>query len=142
MDSVGKKVAGYTLIEVLTVVVIVSLLATVAVPSYQDQMMLTRRADGKSMLLEVMQAQERFFTENLKYTTKLNELGYKEDTITSHEKFYLVSAMRCETSSPVSTVDINECIKLEAKPVGVQEEDGSLFVDSYGEQLPAEKWSR
>ncbi|MCX4026716.1 prepilin-type N-terminal cleavage/methylation domain-containing protein [Endozoicomonas sp. SM1973] len=141
MEIQFSNSSGYTLIEVLIVVVILSLLATVAVPSYQEHMQRTRRADGKAILLEVMQAQERYFTENIKYTTKLMDLDYNADTVESHEQFYLVSAMRCDVTPPMSN-DINECVKLEAKPVGAQSTDGSLFIDSYGNQLPPDKWSR
>ncbi|WP_163836629.1 type IV pilin protein [Spartinivicinus ruber] len=137
MEIRFSKNSGYTLIEVLMVVVIVSLLATVALPSYQDQMMRTRRADGKTMLLEVMQAQERYFTEELIYTKDLTQLGYGDKRVPSHENFYLVSAHECSTANPVS---ITECIELKAEPVGAQFDDGILVIDSYGNQNPPEKW--
>lgn len=142
MDIAFRKNAGYTLIEVLIVVVIIALLATIAVPSYQAQMMSTRRADGKSMLMEVMQSQERYFTEHLEYTTELRVLGYQNDKdVESHEKFYLISAMKCDASPPIATIEINECVKLEAEPVGAQVDDGALTVNSYGAQSPPGKWS-
>jgi len=60
----GSKVMGMTLIELLIVVVIVGVLAAVAVPSYQDYLRQARRADVKSVLLEVAQHLERSYTTN------------------------------------------------------------------------------
>jgi prepilin-type N-terminal cleavage/methylation domain-containing protein len=42
-----KNQNGFTLIEVMIVVVIVAILAAIAIPSYQDSIRKTRRADAK-----------------------------------------------------------------------------------------------
>lgn len=60
-----KKQNGFTLIEVMIVVVIVAILAAVAVPSYQESVRKTRRADAKETLTRIAALQERyFFTKN------------------------------------------------------------------------------
>lgn len=62
-----KLQAGMTLVEVLTVVVIIGLLLTLVVPSYQDSVRKARRADGQAVMLELAQWMERFYTENGRY---------------------------------------------------------------------------
>lgn len=62
---------GFTLIEVMIVVVIIGILAAVAYPSYQKHMTQTRRSDAQSALLQIANQQERFFTECNYYATTL-----------------------------------------------------------------------
>ncbi len=59
---------GFTLIELMVVVAIVAILASIGYPSYQEQMQKTRRADCKGVLMEAANALERFYTSNGTYT--------------------------------------------------------------------------
>ena len=59
--------AGFTLVELMVVVVIISLLAMVAVPSYNTSVSKARRADAQSSLSNFANVMERFFTENGTY---------------------------------------------------------------------------
>jgi type IV pilus assembly protein PilE len=56
-------------------VVIVAILASVAVPSYQNQMQKTRRADAYDCLLNAAQRQENFFYQNNTYASTVDALG-------------------------------------------------------------------
>lgn len=59
---------GFTLIELMIVVVVVSILAAIAVPSYRSSMLKTRRAAAAACLLELSQYMERSYTKKLNYT--------------------------------------------------------------------------
>lgn len=68
MIKISKKfVTGFTLIELMIVVAIVSIIAAVAYPSYTASVTKTRRADAKGALMGFAQAMERHFTENNTY---------------------------------------------------------------------------
>jgi type IV pilus assembly protein PilE len=69
---------GFTLIELMITLVIAAILATVAVPSYQDHVRKARRADAYHCLLDAAQRQESFFYRNNTYTTKIEDLGLKD----------------------------------------------------------------
>lgn len=69
-----KKTQGFTLIEVMIVVVIVAILAAVAIPSYQSHIMRTNRSDAREMLLQIAAAQEKHFFQNNSYGS-LQDLG-------------------------------------------------------------------
>lgn len=58
---------GFTLVELMIVVVIMGVLLAVAYPSYLDSVRKGRRAEGIAALTTVQQAQERFRANNRTY---------------------------------------------------------------------------
>jgi type IV pilus assembly protein PilE len=65
---------GLTLIELMVVVAVLAILASVAYPLYTNQAQKSRRADAKAALQTIALAQERFFTVNNKYAGNLSSL--------------------------------------------------------------------
>jgi type IV pilus assembly protein PilE len=62
---------GFTLIELMIVVAVISILAAIAYPSYQDQVRRAQRADAREALLAVQLAQEKFRVNNPTYSNAL-----------------------------------------------------------------------
>lgn len=62
------KQRGFTLIELMIVVAVVAILASFAVPAYNEQVRKGRRADAMAAMNETAQALERFYTLNNTYT--------------------------------------------------------------------------
>jgi type IV pilus assembly protein PilE len=60
---------GFSLIELMITVVIIGILASVAYPSYQEQVAKSRRTEASSALLSAAQALERYYSANGRYTT-------------------------------------------------------------------------
>ena len=63
----GRTGAGFTLIELMIVVAVVAILASIAVPAYQEQIRKSRRAQAKADMVEYAQMAERYFTVNNTY---------------------------------------------------------------------------
>lgn len=53
---------GFTLIELMTVIVIIAILTLIAIPGYQAEMRKTRRTDAKVALSELANREEKFFS--------------------------------------------------------------------------------
>lgn len=70
------KSKGFTLIELMIVVVVLGVLAAIALPAYQDYTKRARRADAKTSLLELQMAMEKWRANNPSYTTDMTDLGY------------------------------------------------------------------
>ena len=133
----SSKQKGLNLVELMIVIAIVGILASIVYPLYQDQMERTRRADGKTKLMEVLEAQERFYSANNTYVTTLTSLGYSVATVPSDEGFYGVTAAQC--AGPIA---LTQCINLTATPTvgGPQVADGNMTIDSRNNKTPATHW--
>ncbi len=74
MKNINSK--GFTLTELMIVVVVVGVLAAIAIPAYQTYVERARRADAKSAILAVQLAQEKWRANNPTYTSDMTNLGY------------------------------------------------------------------
>jgi type IV pilus assembly protein PilE len=63
------RASGFSLVELMIVVVIVAILAGIAYPSYVNQILRSHRAEAKSVLLQVQLGQEKYFLQNNAYVT-------------------------------------------------------------------------
>ena len=59
-----RAALGFTLVEMIIVVLIISVLAAIAYPAYQDSVVKARRNAGKACVMEASQFLERFYTTN------------------------------------------------------------------------------
>ncbi len=67
---------GFTLIELMIAMLIVSILAALAIPSYNRSVRKSRRTEARSAVLDAAAREERFYATNNKYTQTAAELGY------------------------------------------------------------------
>ncbi len=93
---------GLTLVELMVVVAVMAIIATVAYPLYTAQVQKSRRADAKVALETIAMAQERFYTINGGYTAILSTLQVS----TGHPGRRLRSRATTRLTNPVlSDVD-------------------------------------
>ena len=76
----NNKHAGFTLIEIMMVVIIIAVLAAFAYPSYVDSVRKSKRSDAVNALLALKSAQEKFRTNCIFYADAyLDDNGTDDD---------------------------------------------------------------
>ena len=101
-----KSNSGFTLIELMVVVVIISILAGIAYPSYKNYTIKSKRSDAYSALTEAATDQEKFYSQNMRFassmaalnslngssaTTRMSPEGYYEITTTGGTTYTLTA---------------------------------------------------
>jgi type IV pilus assembly protein PilE len=120
---------GFTLIEVMVVVVIVAILASIAYPSYRDHVIRSQRSVAMGTLMDLAARQEQYFLDNRQYASSLTNLGYPADEVhldsnrntveaTSPRRIYEVNLQAATTDCPATS-----CFVLQAIPRGAQAAD-------------------
>ncbi len=140
-----RHCSGFTLIELVIVIVIVGILTAVALPGYQESIRKGRRADAKAGLMDAVNRQERFMLDRSAYTRDMEDLGFGADPMISEEGHYLIDVDEVATTALCSptygatdnTISSPPCYVLTATPVagGAQADDAkctSFAVDSTG----------
>jgi type IV pilus assembly protein PilE len=123
--------AGFTLIELMIVVVIVGILTLIAVPMYENQVMRTYRTTAQSDLIGFAQAMEKEYALTFSYTGAVAGQTYPDESpLDSDEKRYDLQIIAAELSTTTFT--------LRAVPKNAQSGDGALYIDHLGRR----KWDR
>lgn len=135
---------GFTLIELAVALMIIGLLASFVVPTYNNAVIKTKRAEGRAALMQLMQQEERVYSLRGSYvafsfaSTEKHERKFKwYSGNQADSSAYEISAEACDAGG------VRHCIRLLAKP-GTDQVNrayrdpvcGVLSLDSRGEKLP------
>jgi len=96
-----SRSAGFTLIELMIVVVIIGILAAIGYPTYRAYVVRTQRGIAKAAMVQVLDRQEQFFVDNKAFATDVTNLGFgtnpfavdrkgKEIATTSADRIYTI----------------------------------------------------
>ena len=61
------RTRGFNLLELMISLAIITTLATIAYPAYQDHLIAVRRSDGQTALMHLAALMEQYYTENNTY---------------------------------------------------------------------------
>lgn len=131
----NASTSGFTLIELVVVVLIVSLLLIITLPGYQAQLQKTRRNLGGSALLEVRMRQEQFFVDHKRYAESLTELNYPASPFAVDAKGAFVATGEGSRIYLINIATRSNAYTLFAIPQLDQARDhscGTLSLDSLG----------
>jgi len=76
-----KYHGGFTLIELMIVIVIVAIISAYAYPSYVQYIVNTKRTAATSVLLQIADRQQQFFMDSKTYTADITNLGFPSDPL-------------------------------------------------------------
>ena len=71
IEPVKQRQRGVTLIELLTVMLVLAIIASIAVPSYRRYLLRAQRSDAKTALLQTQTAEEKFLLQQNTYTANV-----------------------------------------------------------------------
>jgi type IV pilus assembly protein PilE len=72
----ARPASGFTLIEMMVVVLIATILTIIAVPTYLSQTLKSHRTEAKSILMDLAARQERYMATNGGYSNNPTDMGY------------------------------------------------------------------
>jgi len=75
MKKIMKRKKGFTLVELMTVVIIVGILAAIAVPLYRNNVRRAMASEGAALLGAVRTAERVYYAEHNTYTSDKDALG-------------------------------------------------------------------
>jgi len=124
-----KRQAGFTLIEVMMVVVIIGILAAIAFPSYREYVLRGHRSEGVALLSEAAARQERYYAQNNTYADSVAKLSMSANSDNDHYTLSVVAANATSYSLLAtainSQVDDSKCGNLGLNERGVKTESGT-----------------
>ena len=136
-----RRVAGFTLIELMVTLVVAAILISIAVPSYQSQVRKSRRTEARNAVMDLAAREERYYSVNNAYTNVALELGYGTDNAVISGRpigsgYYTVS-VKLIAPQPAATPPIRAGFTITATAVGTQSKDTpcqTFAVDDVGTQ--------
>ncbi|MET3378033.1 MULTISPECIES: type IV pilin protein [Variovorax] len=127
-----RKTGGFTLIELMITVAIVAILAAIALPSYRQYIVRSKRSAAQAQMMDIANRQQQFLLANRNYADKtaLTASGYALPAeVNSNYSYDIVLST---TGVPGYTLTLT--------PIGGQTGDGALTLNSDGVKTPPEKW--
>lgn len=123
-----KASAGYSLMELLVTVSIITIVTSIALPSYQSHVMRSHRGDAMAALMRIAGQQEKFYLQNNTYSSSLVDL----DTENTENGYYTLQIVNADATTFTA--------RASAKSGGPQEndEDCQTFeIDATGNRTSA-----
>ena len=130
--SHARPHGGFTLIELMITVAIVAILASIALPSYRQYVIRSKRSAAQAQMMDIANRQQQFLLANRRYADKtaLTASGYALPSEVGVTYSYDIT---------LSTGDVPG-YTLTLTPQDGQASDGSLTLNSEGVKTPAGKW--
>lgn len=126
--------AGFTLVELMMVVVIVAVLMAIALPAFQNQVRRGNRTAAQAEMMAIANLQQQYLLSNRSYMDKttLEATGFALDPDVDRNYDYDITINL--STVPTYTIQFTA--------TGSQAADGNLTLNEQGVGTPSNKWDR
>jgi type IV pilus assembly protein PilE len=131
----GRRIGGFSLIELMIAVAIMAILVAIAYPSYQDHLRKGRRAAAQAFLLETASRQQQYLLDARTYAVGTDAITALSLSVPADvNRFYAVTIDPAAPTIPPTYV-------VRALPIAGsgQEPDGELTLDQAGHKTRGEQ---
>lgn len=124
-----RRYAGFTLIEMLITVAVLSILAAIAYPSFQDQVRKSRRAEAQSLLMDIGTRQQQRLLDARSYAASTAELNVN---IPSSVRPHYTITIEAPAVTPPTFI-----ARATPKPGQDKDKCGTMTLNNAGAKTPA-----
>ncbi|MBI3479419.1 MAG: prepilin-type N-terminal cleavage/methylation domain-containing protein [Nitrosomonadales bacterium] len=136
MQEAGRKnTKGYTLIEIMIVVVIIGIIAAVAIPQYKQYVIRGNRSAAQAFMMDIANRQKQYLLDARVYAPDLTTLTMTVPTNVSNNYSCCTMTLNASGTAPSFTIT--------ATPIAgkAQANDGNLTLDDLGNKgATPSKW--
>jgi type IV pilus assembly protein PilE len=130
---------GFTLTELLIAIAVVSILVSIAVPSYRQYIVRGKRTAAQAVMMDIANREQQYLLANREYADKetLEANGFSLPAEVRENYTWEIDPTPDGSGRPSFVITFTG--------IGSQEADnspGPLTLSSSGEKTPAEKWQR
>jgi type IV pilus assembly protein PilE len=134
----SRRARGFSLIELMTVLVIIGVLAAIAYPAYQDYVRRANRSTAQSFMMTIASRQEQYLLTNRSYAATAAALNLTAPTETNGRYTFSIT-LPTTTSYTITATAVGNQV--------VANKFGDLTLSSDGTKTspakpPAEEWKK
>jgi len=144
-QALQARIRGWTLAELLITLGVMSVLAALALPTFQKQQRLARRGDGQAALLQLQVDQARWRSRHERYAQSLSELGWVKDRSPQGHYQITLTEASSDTYTALATAVDDQTADQPCNPLRLTWRDSATAVWGAGDHMgsdPERCWRR
>jgi type IV pilus assembly protein PilE len=135
LEMLRTKHQGFTLIELMITVVVLSVLAAISIPSYRQYVIRGKRSAAQAVMMDIANREHQFLVANRAYADTA-ALGYTLPPDVSDGYTWEVGTF------DTGDCDTEPCFRITFTGIAGQAAEGDMTLDDQGVKTPEEKWQR
>jgi len=104
--SIKRQCSGFSLTELIVVIAIIGIMMAIALPSYQNHIVESRRKAAQGCLMELAQFMERYYTTNMTYVGAALPTTQCRTDLTASYTFSLTAGASAATQYTLNAIPV------------------------------------